>query len=972
MHKMISIKGARQNNLKNISVDIPRDQITVVTGVSGSGKSTLAFDVIYGEGQRRFLESLSSNYAKRYIPQLKKPDLDFVTGLSPVVSIEQKTGVPNPRSTVGTMSDIYDYVRLLFSALGTAHCPHCRDELPMKTPASIAEHILSLPEGTIVELYAPVSKIYGEDYSVLFDEIREKGYRRFNIDGKLHDASDTIELDEHEKCDIKVLIDKFAVSRDVYKALVRSVEEGLKIGEGFLQISFDDQSASQDLTERFYRGFGCIEHRLVMGELLPYYFSFNDADSACRTCIGLGTYKYAKPELMIDNPEKSIRKGALSDRIYKLTNSRSWRNMIIYSLSEHYGFSLDTPLNELPQTAVDLLFFGTKGERFPFLGSEDGDRSPWIQQHVGKMFTFEGIVGEIDRWYRNSRKKQDVKGYEESMFKKVMVEHICPECSGTRLKPERLLVTVGGMNVHDACTMPIDELKPVLDEVKLKMPERMRSVGVPIMNELVGRIGLLLDIGIGYLNLNRRSDSISGGEAQRIRLSTQIGSGLMGMLYVLDEPSIGLHPRDGRRVIDTLKRLRDTGNTVIVVEHDIDTIAHADHVIEIGPGPGIHGGEIVSQGTIDDLKADVHSLTGQYLSGRKTITLPIQRRRPDGGKLRIVGARENTLKNVTVDIPLGVFVCATGVSGSGKSSLINQVLYKKLSHLFHDVRVLPGEHDALEGHELLTNVINIDQSPIGRMPTSNPATYVGFFDRIRTLFSSQPEAVERGYTDSFFSFNTKGGRCEECKGYGTITTHLQFMPDVESVCPTCKGARYTAEVLEIKYKDKSINDVLEMSIEDAESFFQEEKLIAHKLNIMNQLGLGYLQLGQSSTIMSGGEAQRIKLAAELGKIKRGAHNLYILDEPTTGLHLADIQKLLDCLSRLVDAGHTVLVIEHNLDVMKTADWIIDLGPEAGRLGGSVVAEGTPEQVMEVPESHTGSCLKAYLQERGELQPIPVG
>ncbi|WP_127530416.1 excinuclease ABC subunit UvrA [Paenibacillus kobensis] len=970
MRKTISIKGARQNNLNNISVDIPRDQLTVITGVSGSGKSTLAFDVIYGEGQRRFLESLSSNYAKRYIPQLKKPDIDYVTGLSPVVSIEQKTGTPNPRSTVGTMSDIYDYVRLLFATIGTAHCPHCRGELAMKTSAQIAEHIFTLPEGSIVELYAPVARIYGEEYSVLFDEIREKGFRRYRIDGVLHDASHNIELDEQSPYDIKVLIDRFEVRRDVYKQLVRSVEEGLKLGEGFLHIAFEGEELAADAGEKFYAGFGCVSHQLVVGELLPYYFSFNDMDSACRTCVGLGTYKKAKPELMIDHPERSIRKGALSERIYKLSNPKSWRNMMIYGLSQHYGINLDLPFKELPRRSVELLFYGTKGERFPFIGSETNDQSEWIQRHVGKMFTFDGIVGEIDRWYRNSRRKKDVKGYEESMFKKVMVEHTCPECEGTRLKAERLLVTVGGLTIHDACTMPLDELLPVLRGTSI--PERKQAVGVPILHELTSRIDLLLGIGIGYLSLNRRSDSISGGEAQRIRLSTQIGSGLMGMLYVLDEPSIGLHPRDGRKVIDTLKRLRDTGNTVIVVEHDVETIAEADHVIEIGPGPGVHGGNIVAEGTIDDLKRHPNSLTGQYLSGRRTIPMPAIRRRPDGRKLRIIGARENTLKNITVDIPLGVFICATGVSGSGKSSLINQVLYKKLSSLFQDERIIPGEHDALEGYDLISNVISIDQSPIGRMPTSNPATYVGLFDRIRSLFASLPEAVERGFTDSYFSFNTKGGRCEECKGYGTITTQLQFMPDVETVCPSCKGARYTAELLEVKYRDRTINDVLNMSIEDAEVFFHDEKLVVHKLNILNQLGLGYLQLGQSATIMSGGEAQRIKLAAELGKIKRGAHNLYILDEPTTGLHLADIQKLLDCLNRLVEAGHTVLVIEHNLDVIKTADYVIDLGPEAGRGGGMVVAAGTPEQVMEESASYTGACLKAYLEERGELVSVPVG
>jgi excinuclease ABC subunit A len=958
VRQSITVQGARENNLKNITVDIPRDKLTVITGVSGSGKSSLAFDVIFGEGQRKFLESMSSSYARRYVPQLKKPDVDFVYGLSPVVSIEQKTGTPNPRSTVGTMSDVYDHLRQLFATAGTPHCPKCRRPLVQKTAAQIAERILTLPEGTRVDLYAPVSRLFGEEYTVLFDEMRDRGYRRLRIDGELCDTSDRIELDEHIPHELEVLVDTFEVSRDIYKQLVLSLEAGVKLGEGFIRADPSGPKLTEETVHRFQQGFSCEEHRYAAGELQPHYFSFNDPDSACRTCFGLGSYKYAQPVLMIASREKSIRKGALLDRIYKLTNTRSWRNMIIYSLSVHYGFSLDTPLKDYPPDIWDILFYGTKGERFPFAGSEDNRQDPWIQQHVGKMFTYDGIVGDIDRWYRNSRRKQDLKGYEESMFNLVMVEQTCPECSGKRFKQERQLITVGGITITDAGTMPLDELHEFLKA--LTLPEHKRLVGEQILQELTTRIGLLREIGLDYLHLDRRSDTLSGGEAQRIRLSTQIGSGLMGMLYVLDEPSIGLHPRDSRRMIDTLQLLRDTGNTVLIVEHDVETISAADHVIEIGPGPGQHGGSVVAEGTLAEIAANPNSVTGPYLSGRKQITGPAERRKPGADKLRIVGARENTLKNIDVDIPLGVLTCVTGVSGSGKSSLINDVLYEALYKHFHDARIIPGAHDRIEGIDLISGVINIDQSPIGRSPTSNPATYVGFYDRIRKVFAAQELASVRGYTDSHFSFNTKGGRCEECKGYGTVTSQLLFMADIEQVCPSCKGARFTPDVLEVTYLGKTISDVLEMPIEEAEMFFSAEKTIVHKLKVLNELGLGYLKLGHSATLLSGGEAQRVKLAAELGKIKRGAHNLYIFDEPTTGLHLADIQKLLDCLNRLVDAGHTVVVIEHHLDVIKTADYVIDLGPEAGRGGGTVTAVGTPEDIAREERSYTGQFLKSVL------------
>lgn len=967
MRKYISVKGARENNLKNISIDIPRDSLTVVTGVSGSGKSSLAFDVIYGEGQRRFLESISA-YARRYIPQVKKPDVDLILGLSPVVSIEQKTGVPNPRSTVGTMTDIYDYLRLLFCNIGIPHCPFCGKEIAVKTSNQIAERILNLPEGTVIYLKAPIQKIYGEDYNYLFDELRNKGYKLIKINGAIQDTSEKLELDEYEHYDMEVIMDKFTVRPDIYKSLLASIENGLKlVGESF--ISFEIDNASEDVKDKFFQDFTCPDHHILMGETLPFYFSFNDPDSACRTCLGLGTYKSANPSLLLANPAKSIRKGALDERIYKLNNPYSWRNLILYSLSEHYNFSLDTPFYELSEETVDILFYGTKGKKFEFLGAEDGVGKPWINNNIGKFFSYEGIVNEIDRWYRNSRKKQELKSYEETIFKKFMVEHECPECYGKQLKDQRLLVTIGEKNIHELSHMPLDELHEFLNAVKI--PKEKKEVGDHILKEILARLSLLIDIGLHYLNLNRKSDTLSGGEAQRIRMSTQIGSELMGMLYVLDEPSIGLHARDVKKVINTLHKLRDIGNTVVVVEHDTETMAAADYIVELGPGAGAHGGNIIAKGKVKNIMSNNNSLTGQFLSGKKAIEIPKRRRTPSDNTLRIIGAKENTLKNVDVDIPLGVFVCITGVSGSGKSSLINDILYKKLHAIFHDPRTIPGKHDALEGFVNLSNVINIDQSPIGRMPTSNPATYVGFFDKIRELFASQPEALDRGYTDSQFSFNSKGGRCEECKGFGIIKTELQFMPDIESVCPVCRGKRYTAETLEIKYKGKDIYDVLELCIEEAVDFFREEKYISHKLKVLHELGLGYIKLGQPATTLSGGEAQRIKLATELGKIKRGAHNLYILDEPTTGLHLADIQKLLLCLNKLVDAGHTVLVIEHHLDVIKTADYIIDLGPEGGKNGGYIVAAGTPEEVMAVEASYTGQCLKEYICE-GYTSTISAG
>jgi excinuclease ABC subunit A len=970
----ILVKQAREHNLCSIDVAIPRDRLVVITGLSGSGKSSLAFDTIYAEGQRRFLESLSA-YSRKFCAQLKKPDVDFVFGLSPVISIEQKSLSKNPRSTVGTMTDIYDYMRILFATIGQAHCPYCRCEVPVRTVEQIAEQILSLPRGTEVEITAPLFKLYGEDYAYLFAEIRGKGYRRLRIDGEPVDITEETDLDETRTYELEAVIDRFPVQRQLHKSIRVAVENALRVGEGFLRLRVGDVSGSNGATEQRSNGdagnssscpvaplprcsvashLGCPTHHLVMGELLPFYFSFNELDSACPTCLGLGTYLKVHADLLVPDKSRSIKGGCFIPEAFKY-DKNSWAGQIMYSLSRRYRFSLDAPFAELPQRIIDTLLYGTRGERFPLVlpeGATRGDR------HAGRLFRFDGIINDIERRYRHYRRQKVANTWMDEYLKKVMVEHTCPDCQGIKLKPQRLLVTVNGRSIHELAMLPIDELRAFL--AALPPAPRQWHAGRQVVREITARLDLLLGIGLDYLHLDRRSTTLAGGEAQRIRLSTQIGSGLMGMLYVLDEPSIGLHPRDNVKMINTLRRLRDIGNTVIVVEHDEETIRAADHVVELGPGPGVHGGRVVAQGSVQEILDHPDSLTGQYLSGRRRIAVPERRRRPGKRWLVVREARENNLKGVDVAIPLGVFTCVTGASGSGKSTLVNEILYKKLYSLFHDSRVLSGRHRALEGVEHLHDVINIDQSPIGRVATSCPATYVGVYDTIRSLFAAAPEAQARGYSPGRFSFNVKGGRCEECAGQGLVTTHLQFMPDVESPCPTCRGARYQPETLEVAYRGRNISEVLEMSIEEACAFFHDQPLIRHKLGVMNRLGLGYLKLGQSSTTISGGEAQRVKLAHELGKVKRGGRNLYILDEPTTGMHLADIQRLLDSLNALVDAGSTVLVIEHHLDVIKTADYLVDLGPEGGNKGGEVLALGTPEEVAANPASHTGHFLRRVL------------
>jgi excinuclease ABC subunit A len=740
------------------------------------------------------------------------------------------------------------------------------------------------------------------------------------------------------------------VKPDIYKSLVVSIENGLRLGEGFLRFRILSTPAKTN-QEAFYASFACPDHFVTMGELEPVFFSFNEPAGACPTCLGLGIYLHVHPDLLAPDKRRSIKSGAFIPEAFKY-DKNSWTTRLLHSLAQHYGFSLETPFQELSPEAVDLVLYGSKGERFPLVLPEGATKG---QEYLGKLFRYDGIINEIERRYRRYRREKVAHTWMEEYLKKVLVEQICPDCQGAKLKQQRLLVTLNGKNIIEAGDLTLAELKEFMTGLP-PLPRRQQA-GQQIIQEIIARLDLLLDIGLDYMSLNRKAATLSGGESQRVRLSVQIGSELMGMLYVLDEPSIGLHPRDNLKMIHTLQRLRDIGNTVIVVEHDEETIRAADHIIEIGPGPGVHGGRVVAQGPLPALAQNPDSLTGQYLGGRRTIPLPTFRRSPSDQKLVIRGAQQNNLAQIDVEIPLGLFVCITGVSGSGKSTLINEILYKKLYSIFHDSRVLPGAHRAIEGVEFLHDVINIDQTPIGRTATSNPATYIGVYDTIRQLFANTPESQVRGYTRSRFSFNMKGGRCEECAGQGLVTTSLQFMPDVEVICQACKGARYNEETLEVTYRGKNIAQVLDMPIEEAAAFFQEIPLIAHKLGVMNRLGLGYLKLGQSSTTISGGEAQRVKLAHELGKIKRGGHNLYILDEPTTGLHLADIQRLLDSLNQLVEAGHTVLVIEHHLDVIKTADWIIDLGPEGGKNGGRIVAQGPPEEIVNCPDSYTGQFLR---------------
>jgi excinuclease ABC subunit A len=949
----IEITGAKQNNLKNISVEIPRDKLTVITGVSGSGKSSLAFDVIYGEGQRRFLDSIST-FARSRISQVKRAKVDYIKGLSPVIAIEQKKSNNNPRSTVGTVTDINDYLRLLFSTAGIGKCPECGHPLEQLSAAQIAERISSLPLGTVIELRAPIYRIYSEDYNYLFQQLREKGFKKLVVDGEPFSLSEKRELDESKDYQIDLIIDRFTLKKDSYIQLTKSIEAAMLSLEEDIMIKVEIMGEAHP---SFYDNFACPKHHMFLCEMQSFHFSFNVPVSACHTCMGVGMSYVVEPRFLVVAPEKSLNKGALKNTVYNTNGKDSYRGVVLYSLSQQYDFSLDTPFNELPKEIHELLFYGTKGVPVRMVQSPDSTKRNWI---VGKEIPFGGYVHELEHWYRQYiRKSTTGEAFEPSFIKDCMIEKICPECNGARLKKQRLQVTIGGKNIDELSRLQLPDLMLFLEA--LTFPEEIRDVANTIIREISSRLKLLIDIGLHYISLSRRSDSISGGEMQRIKMSTQISSELMGMLYVMDEPSIGLHPRDSGKVIETMKKLRDIGNTVIVVEHDMDTIRNADHIVEIGPGPGIHGGNVVANGSLADVMNEETSITGKYLSGKASIPVPKKRRNLGDTFLSIQGARENNLKNVDLDIPLHVFLCITGVSGSGKSSLINEILFKQLKIDKTGARIVPGEHDFLFGSDLVNNVINIDQTPIGRNSKSNPATYIGIYDKIRELFAAQPDAKERGYKALDFSLtHANGTRCEHCSGDGIIVTSLQFMPDIETICPMCKGMRFSEEGLEIKYKGKSIADILEMTVEEALVFFKDNSYLKHKLGIMNELGLSYLCLGQSATTLSGGEAQRVKLAYELAKIKKGAHNLYILDEPTTGLHLSDIAKLLDCLNQLVDQGHSVIVIEHHLDVLKSADYIIDLGPEGGNKGGYIVAEGTPEQVVKVSESYTGRYLSAVL------------
>jgi excinuclease ABC subunit A len=950
----IAVQGARVHNLKNVSVEIPRDSLVVVTGLSGSGKSSLAFDTIYAEGQRRYMESLSS-YAKRFVAQVSKPDVDYVFGLSPVISIEQKTLANNPRSTVGTMTDIASYLNLLFATIGQPHCPRTGELTPNRSASQILESILSLPEGAEVELRAPVFKIYGEDLDYVFTEIRKKGCRRLIVDGKPIDLSQPVELDESSVRHMDAVVDKLIVSRKHEKAIKAALSATLLIGDGLMQLDVAKGATKAD-AERFYKSACSPTHHFVYGEIAPEFFVFNNPESACRTCGGLGVDKLTHPELLVPDPQRSIRGGCFVREAFKF-NPDTWDGRLIFSLATMLGFSLDTPWRDLPESIRNSILYGIEPRKLVLTSPPEAKVKRDDQE--GREVGFGGISRRIERYYRRYRQRGEANSRMEAWLDKVMVEHTCPDCKGARIRATRLLFTIDGKTIYDVGQMNFDELHAFLGTIKPS--GRGADAGRQVLKEIRGRLELLLGIGLDYLNFNRRSGTLSGGESQRIRLSTQIGSGLMGMLYVLDEPSIGLHPKDNVKMIATIESLRDIGNTVLVVEHDEDTIRAADHIVEMGPGPGVHGGRVVVQGTIDDVVKCKASPTGQFLSGKRSIATPGVRRKGNGKTLTIRGARENNLKNIDVTFPLGKMVAITGASGSGKSTLVNEVLFKALWKRLVDTRALPGGHDAVEGIEHVHKVVDIDQSPIGRNSRSNPATYVGFYDTIRDLFTEAPLSRERGYKAGRFSFNVKGGRCEECQGEGVITTQLYFMPDVEVTCAVCKGARFNAETLEVTVRGKTIDDVLNMSIEEGVTFFASEPAVRKRVDVLNDLGLGYLTLGQSSTTLSGGEAQRVKIATELSKLQRSKHTVYILDEPTTGLHLADVERLLASLNQLVDAGHTVLLIEHHMDVIKTADHVIDLGPEGGHAGGRVVVSGTPETVAACKASHTGRFLRPHLR-----------
>ncbi len=947
--KYITIEGARENNLKNINVKIPRDKFVVVTGLSGSGKSSLAFDTIYAEGQRRYMESLSS-YARQFLGQAEKPDVDKIEGLSPAISIDQKSTNRNPRSTVGTVTEIYDYFRLLYARVGIPHCPNCGKVISRQTVDQMVDEIMKFPERTKFMVLAPVVRGRKGEHVKLLEKAKKSGFVRVIVDGSMYELSEEIKLDKNKKHSIDIVIDRLVVRQDVERRLTDSIETALQLAEGLMKIEVigarDENGIQKENTViNFSDSFSCPDCGISIDEIEPRSFSFNNPFGACPTCAGLGFKMEFDPDLMIPDQSMSINDGAIVVLGWQSCNDgKSYSNAILKALSAEYGFSLDTPFQDYPQDIKDLLLYG-KNSR-PVKVHYKGQRGEGVYD-----ITFEGLLKSVARRYRETSAESTKAEYET-----FMTITPCEVCGGKRLKPTALAVTVGDKNIAELTELPITELAKFMKE--LELTDRQKMIGAAILKEIRSRLHFLIDVGLDYLCLSRGTSTLSGGEAQRIRLATQIGSGLVGVAYILDEPSIGLHQRDNDKLIAALKNLRDLGNTLIVVEHDEDTMRAADHIIDIGPGAGANGGYVVAEGTAEDIMKCENSITGDYLSGRKKIEVPDVRRKPTGW-LTVKNAYENNLKHIDVDIPLGIMTCVTGVSGSGKSSLVNEILYKKLARRLNRSRIKAGKHDHIIGYDALDKIINIDQSPIGRTPRSNPATYTGTFDLIRDLFAGTKDAKARGYGKGRFSFNVSGGRCEACRGDGIIKIEMHFLPDIYVPCEVCGGKRYNRETLEVKYKGKSINEVLDMTVDEACEFFANVPRILKKIETLRDVGLGYIKLGQPSTTLSGGEAQRIKLATELSRRGTGK-TIYVLDEPTTGLHFADVHRLVDILRRLSEGGNTVVVIEHNLDVIKTADYIIDMGPEGGAGGGTVIASGTPEEVAKIPESYTGQYLRRYL------------
>lgn len=937
-HDKIIVKGAKEHNLKNIDVEIPRNKLVVITGLSGSGKSSLAFDTIYAEGQRRYVESLSS-YARMFLGQMDKPSVESIEGLSPAISIDQKTTSKNPRSTVGTVTEIYDYLRLLYARIGIPHCTVCGKEIVQQSIDQIVDKIMSYDEGTKIQIMSPVVRGRKGEHSKVLDSARKSGYVRVRVDGIVYDLSENIPIEKNKKHNIEIVIDRLVIKPEITSRLTDSIETASKLSGGITMVNF---AGGDDIL--FSQKYACPEHGVSIDDLSPRMFSFNNPFGACSKCTGLGVFLKIDEAKIIPDRNKSIRQGGIKGSGWALEGS-SIAQMYFDALAKQYKFSLDTPIKDLPDEVVNVILYGTGDKKLKI--NRTSVYGSGTYEH-----TFEGIINNLERRYRDTSSnwiKDEIRSY--------MTEIPCDECNGDRLSAESLAVTVGGVNISDFCKMPVVD---AINFVKnLSLTEKEQIIGREIIKEIVERLNFLKSVGLGYLTLSRSSGTLSGGESQRIRLATQIGSSLMGVLYILDEPSIGLHQRDNEKLLGTLKHLRDLGNTVIVVEHDEDTMYAADCIVDVGPGAGIHGGEIICVGDVEKIKACEKSITGQYLSGKRCVPVPEKRRKGNGKFLEIKGASQNNLKNVNVKIPLGEFVCVTGVSGSGKSSLINEILYKTLARELNGAKTISGKHKQINGIEHLDKVIDIDQSPIGRTPRSNPATYTGVFTDIRSLFASTNDAKMRGYNPGRFSFNVKGGRCESCQGDGIIKIEMHFLSDVYVPCEVCKGKRYNRETLEVKYKGKSINDVLEMTVEEALDFFANQPKIYRKLKTLFDVGLGYVKLGQPATQLSGGEAQRVKLATELSKRSTGK-TIYILDEPTTGLHIADVHKLVDELQLLVEGGNTVVVIEHNLDLIKTADHIIDLGPEGGDMGGTIVAQGTPEEVAKVEGSFTGQYLKPLL------------